>query len=86
MKMPLGTKIGLQPGHIVLHGEPAPPKGEQPPFSAHVYMAKRSPISATAEHLLDVRTDRQTYRHAHRNTSIAILGGIKLKVRQPQNI
>jgi len=24
MKMPLGTKIGIGPGHIVLHGDPAP--------------------------------------------------------------
>ena len=22
--MPLGTKVGLAPGHIVLHGDPAP--------------------------------------------------------------
>ena len=28
IKMPLGTK-GLGPGHIVLHGDPAPPKGTQ---------------------------------------------------------
>jgi len=26
--MPLGTKVGLGPGHIVLHGDPAPQKGE----------------------------------------------------------
>jgi len=24
--MPLGTKVGLGPGHIVLHGDPAPPQ------------------------------------------------------------
>jgi len=26
-KMPLGTEVGLGPGHIVLDGDPAPPKG-----------------------------------------------------------
>jgi len=31
--MPLGTKVGLDPGHIVLHGDPASPfqKGTVPP-------------------------------------------------------
>jgi len=28
--MPLGTKVGLGPGHIVLHGDPAPPTGGTP--------------------------------------------------------
>ena len=36
IKMPLGMKVGLGPGHIVLDGDPAPSKkGEQPQFSAH---------------------------------------------------
>ena len=35
--MPLGTKVDLGPGHIVLHGDPAPPKGHIPQFSAHMY-------------------------------------------------
>jgi len=30
--MPLGTKVGLGPGHIVLDGDPAAPKGAQPPI------------------------------------------------------
>jgi len=30
--MPLGMKVGLSPGHIVLHGYPAPPKGARPPI------------------------------------------------------
>ena len=31
--MPLDTKTGLGPGHIVLHGDPAPPpKAAQPPI------------------------------------------------------
>jgi len=38
IKMPLGTKECLGPGHIVLHGDPASPqKGHSPQFSAHVY-------------------------------------------------
>jgi len=36
--MPLGTELGLHPGHIVLDGDPTPPKkGHNPHFSAHVY-------------------------------------------------
>jgi len=53
IKMSLGTAVGLGPGHIVLDGDPPPPrKGTQQPFtqfSAHSIVAKRSPISATAE-------------------------------------
>jgi len=30
--MPLGAKVGLGPGHIVLYGDPAPPKGHTPNF------------------------------------------------------
>ena len=39
IKMPLGTGVGLGPGHIVLHGDPALPKrgtAVSPQFSAHV--------------------------------------------------
>jgi len=32
VKMPLGRKVGLGPGHIVLHGYPAPPEGAQHPI------------------------------------------------------
>jgi len=44
-------KVGLGPGHTVLDGDPAPPteRGTAAPhFSAHVTVAKRSPILATA--------------------------------------
>jgi len=52
IKMLFGTKVGLGPGHIVLYGEPAPPKGAQlPNFRPMSIVAKQSPISATAEHL-----------------------------------
>jgi len=56
--MPVGTKIGLGPGDIVLNWDPAstPEKGHSPPpqkKSAHVYCGQRErwPISAAAEHL-----------------------------------
>jgi len=54
--IPLGTEVGLGQGDIVLDGDPAPLpwKGaEQPPtFRPMSIVAKRSPISATAELLL----------------------------------
>jgi len=55
---PLGTEVGLGPGDIVLDGDPAPPprteRGQQhpPSFRPMSIVAKRSPISATAELLL----------------------------------
>ena len=49
-------KIGLGPGHIVLDEDPAPPlqRDTAPNFRAMSIVAKRSPISVTAEHLLFV--------------------------------
>jgi len=50
--MPLGMEVGLDPGHIVLDGDPAlPQKGAQQPltFRTMFIVVKRSPISATAE-------------------------------------
>ena len=54
IKMPLGTKVGLGPGHIVLGRDPAPSKkgNSSPNFRPMSIVAKRSPISATAEFLL----------------------------------
>jgi len=56
--MPLGTEVGLGPGHIVLDGDPPPPRkgAQQPPlFLAHfALVGLQSPISATAELLLDL--------------------------------
>jgi len=53
-KMPLGVEVGLGTGHIVLDGDPAPPRrGAQQPaptFPRMSIVAKLSPISA-AEHL-----------------------------------
>jgi len=57
IKMPLGTEVGLGPDYIVLDGNPAlnsPLKGSTAPsnFRLMSIVAQRSPISATAEHLL----------------------------------
>jgi len=52
-KMKLGKLVGLGPGHIVLDEDPAPlPRRAQPPVFDPCLVAKRSPSSATAEHLL----------------------------------
>ena len=32
IKMPLGTEVSYDPGHILLDGDPASPKGAQPPI------------------------------------------------------
>jgi len=50
IKMPLGTEVGLGPGHTVLDGDSAPSwKGAQQPPLFGPLCSARSPISATAE-------------------------------------
>jgi len=52
IRIPLGTEVGHGPVDIVLDGDPAPPTERGTAalhFSAHVYVAKQSLISATAE-------------------------------------
>jgi len=51
--MPPGTEIGLHPGDMVLDADTAPPKKghSTPTFWPMSTVAKRSPTSATAEHL-----------------------------------
>jgi len=52
--MPLGKEACLGPGHIGLHGDPVgtqPPQQPLPNFRSMCIVAKRSPISATAEFL-----------------------------------
>jgi len=53
--MPLCTEVGLGPGDSVLDGDPDAPRkaAQQPPptFRPMSIVAKRSPISATAERL-----------------------------------
>ena len=54
IRVPLGMEVGLGPaGGIVLDGDPAPLKAQQPPTLRPMSVAaKRSPISATVELLL----------------------------------
>ena len=40
--MPLGTEIGLGPGHIVLDGDPSPPKRAHRQFSSHDYNCRQA--------------------------------------------
>jgi len=49
--MPLGREVGLSSGNIVLDGDPVPPpkKDTVPNFRPMSIVAKRTPISATAE-------------------------------------
>jgi len=53
IKIPLGIKVGLGPGQVVLDWDLAPPKRDTatPFFRPMSIVAKRSPISATVEHL-----------------------------------
>ena len=54
IKMPHDVEVGLNPSDIVLHGDPAAPakRGTAPNFRPMSIVAKRSPTSTTAEHLL----------------------------------
>jgi len=58
-KMALGTEVGIGPDDIVLDVDPAPSPTERdtaaPTFRLMSIVAKRSPISATAEFLFDNR-------------------------------
>ena len=47
--MLLGKDVGLGPGHIVLDGDPVPPQQPLSTFRPMSNVAKRLPISATAE-------------------------------------
>jgi len=59
IRIPLGTEVGHGPGHIVLDGDPVSPNGKghsspTPRFRPISIVAKRSPISATAELLFSI--------------------------------
>jgi len=48
IKIPLGTEVGLGPGHIVLDGDPAPPRkgAQQPPtFGPMPIVTKKTNLS-----------------------------------------
>jgi len=51
IRIPLGIEVGFGPGDTVLHGAqfPLPKRGMPPNFRPMSIVAKRSPISATAE-------------------------------------
>jgi len=54
--MKLGMEVGLVPGDIVLDWDPAPPPAQKrDSFWPMSVVAKRSPISATTEHLFGFR-------------------------------
>jgi len=54
IKMKLGMQVGLDPGHIVLGGEPAPPplKGHSPKFSAHIFCGQIGCMDQDVTHLV----------------------------------
>jgi len=63
--MPLGMEVRLGPGDILLDGDPFPRKRYTASnFCPMSIVAKRLPISATAEHLFYVFTARRI-RSAH---------------------
>ena len=53
--MKLGTEVGLGPGHIVLDGDPVSHESDTaaPTYRLMSIVVKRSPITATAELLLN---------------------------------
>ena len=62
--MPLGTEVGLGPGDIVLDGAQLSPtkKGARPPnFRPMSIVAKRLPISAAAELLFVITSNKAGY-------------------------
>ena len=64
MKTPLGTEVDLGPGHTVLDGAPAlRERGTAAPLDRFgpCLLWPRSPISATAELLLDVYKDQSVF-------------------------
>jgi len=88
IRIPLGTEVGLGQGNIVLDVDPASPHGKghcSPPpiFRPMSIVAKRSPISATAELLFfldtillglayskcDLANDLQYYKTVSRNVN-----------------
>jgi len=61
--MPIGKEVGLRPDHILLDGDSVgtqrPPQQPLPTFRPMSIVAKRSPISATAELLLQINSSGQ---------------------------
>jgi len=71
--MPHGMKVGLGLGDIVLDGAQHPPNkaGARPSnFRPMSIVAKRSPISATAELLLNLFCRRMVYAETYRSVFV----------------
>jgi len=72
--MPLGKEVGLGSGHIVLDGDPVgtqrprPCTAALPTFRPMSIVAKRSPISATAELLFVFLYCLKTWGSLHHTT------------------
>jgi len=64
--MPLDMEVGLGQGHIVLDGDPVPPKGHSPFFNFRPMftVAEQSPISALVAQL----TAKSRYTSLHFTT------------------
>jgi len=63
IKMSVGLEVDLGPGHIVLDGIPDLPKRSKAPpsFQPMSIVVKRSPISATADHLFNMAADHRGF-------------------------
>jgi len=71
IKMPLGTKVGLGTGHILLDGDPDRRQRDTPNFRPIFILARRAPISATAERLLQLHSSRADWRHLANTIELA---------------
>jgi len=87
IKMPLGAEVDLGTGSTVLDGDPAPQKRSTAPNFRHMsIVAKRSPISATAE-LLFLSTFHAFWSpsgcrsHVFAEMDAAVLGEVVCGVR-----
>ena len=83
IKMPLGMEVRLNPGHIVLDGDPAPlpRKGlNLPQFTAHVYCAQtagwiKMPLGKdVGPGPSDIVLDEDPAPHPKRERSLPIFG------------
>jgi len=64
--MPLGVELGLGSGHIVLDGDPAPPRrghSSPPLFSAHVYCGHGRPSQLLLHEFSFTITQRTPVHH-----------------------
>jgi len=92
--MPFGAEVGLGPGHIVLDGDPAPPKGAQqrPHFSVHVYCGQmagciRIPLSTEVGlDLGDIVLDGDSAPLTERGTAAPNTVQSRMQAGQPASV